>query len=99
MQCQVDGGELRGCRSVNLTPASLAPQAPAQTRKVDKTSLLSWQANKYSAPMAYQGRRVGVRTDAGELVLSDLETGQAIPRHVISQDKGTVIRNKDHYPD
>ena len=38
-----------------LTPASLAPQASAETRKVDKTGLLSWRANKYSAPMAYQG--------------------------------------------
>ncbi len=31
-----------------LTPASLAPQASAETRKVDKTGLLSWRANKYS---------------------------------------------------
>ena len=64
-----------------------------------ETGLLSWQANKYSAPMAYQGSRVGVRAEAGELVLSDLETGQAIARHVISRDKGAVIRNNDHYRD
>ena len=82
-----------------LTPAALAPQVPTETRKADKTGLLSWQANKYSAPMAYQGSRVGVRAEAGELVLSDLETGQAIARHVISHDKGTVIRNNDHYRD
>ncbi len=82
-----------------LTPAALAPQVPTETRKVDKTGLLSWQANKYSAPMAYQGSRVGVRAEAGELVLSDLETGQAIARHVISRDKGAVIRNNDHYRD
>ena len=82
-----------------LTPAALAPQVPTETRKADKTGLLSWQANKYSAPMAYQGSRVGVRAEAGELVLSDLETGQAIARHVISRDKGTVIRNNDHYRD
>lgn len=82
-----------------LTPASLAPRAPAETRKVDKTGLLSWRANKYSAPMAYQGSRVGVRAEAGELVLSDLESGETIARHVISRDKGTVIRNNDHYRD
>lgn len=82
-----------------LTPASLAPQGPAETRKVDKTGLLSWRANKYSAPMAYQGSRVGVRAEAGELVLSDLESGEVIARHVISQDKGTVVRNNDHYRD
>ena len=82
-----------------LTPASLAPQASAETRKVDKTGLLSWRANKYSAPMAYQGSRVGVCAEAGELVLLDLETGREIARHVIAQDKGTVIRNNDHYRD
>ena len=82
-----------------LTPASLAPQASTETRKVDKTGLLSWRANKYSAPMAYQGSRVGVCAEAGELVLLDLETGREIARHVIAQDKGTVIRNNDHYRD
>ena len=82
-----------------LTPASLAPQASAETRKVDKTGLLSWRANKYSAPMAYQGSRVGVCAEACELVLLDLETGREIARHVIAQDKGTVIRNNDHYRD
>ena len=82
-----------------LTPATLASQTPAETRKVDKTGLLSWRANKYSAPMAYQGTRVGVRAEAGELVLLDLETGREIARHVIAQDKGTVIRNNDHYRD
>ncbi len=82
-----------------LTPATLASQTPAETRKVDKTGLLSWRANKYSAPMAYQGTRVGVRAEAGELVLLDLESGEEIARHVISQDKGTIVRNNDHYRD
>ena len=56
---------------------------------MDKTGLLSWRANKYSAPMAYQGSRVGVCAEAGELVLLDLETGREIARHVIAQDKGS----------
>ncbi len=82
-----------------LTPASLASQVPTETRKVDKTGLLSWRANKYSAPMVYQGSRVGVRAEAGELLLSDLESGEVIARHAISQEKGVVIRNNDHYRD
>ena len=49
--------------------------------------------------MAYQGSRVGVCAESGELVLLDLETGREIARHVIAQDKGTVIRNNDHYRD
>ena len=45
------------------------------------------------------GEAPRVRFERDELVLSDLETGQAIARHVISHDKGTVIRNNDHYRD
>ena len=45
------------------------------------------------------GEAPRVRFERDELVLSDLETGQAIARHVISRDKGAVIRNNDHYRD
>ena len=82
-----------------LTPASLGAQVPVESRKVDKTGLLSWYANKYSAPMAYQGARVGVYAENGTLIITDLETGQEIARHRLSQGKGTVIRNNDHYRD
>jgi len=81
-----------------LTPAYLSQtRSPAHTRQVDKTGLLSWKANKYSAPMAYQQARVGVREDATELVLSDLESGQEIARHGLSQGQGEIIKNTDHY--
>jgi len=83
-----------------LTPAYLTQAVPPQdTRKVDKTGLLSWKSNKYSAPMAYQQARVGVRVEGSQLLLSDLETGAEIARHGISQGKGEVIRNNDHYRD
>ena len=82
-----------------LTPASLGVQTPTERRKVDKTGLISWHANKYSVPMAYQGSRVGVRAEGGRLVLSDLESGQEIAHHAIPQDKGVVVRNNDHYRD
>ena len=45
------------------------------------------------------GEAPRVRFERDELVLSDLETGQAIARHVISRDKGALIRNNDHYRD
>ena len=32
-------------------------------------------------------------------MLSDLETGREIARHGVSQGKGEVIRNNDHYRD
>ncbi|MBL6690759.1 MAG: IS21 family transposase [Pseudomonadales bacterium] len=47
----------------------LAAKLPAeqQTRKVDKTGLISYAANKYSVPMAYQQRTVQVTTADHEL--------------------------------
>lgn len=86
---------LRPC----FTPSTLRLRIPTESRKVDKTGLISWQANKYSAPMAYQGSRVEVRTAQGQLVLSDLETGREIARHDICREKGVTIRNNDHYRD
>ena len=44
-----------------LTPAMLdAPSALGVLRKVDKTGLLSFDGNRYSAPMAFQRGRVRV---------------------------------------
>jgi len=83
-----------------LTPAYLTQAlSPQDTRKVDKAGLLSWRSNKYSAPIAYQQARVGVRVEGSQLLLSDLETGTEIARHGISQGKGVVIKNNDHYRD
>lgn len=83
-----------------LTPAYLTQlPSPQDTRKVDKTGLLSWKSNKYSTPMAYQQAHVGVRVEGTQLVLSDLESGAEIARHGISQGKGEVIKNNDHYRD
>ncbi len=81
-----------------LTPTSLSQAlSPAHTRHVDKTGLLSWKANKYSAPLAYQQARVGVHEDGTQLVLSALESGQEIARHGLSQGTGEIIKNTDHY--
>ena len=83
-----------------LTPAYLTQTvSPQETRKVDKTGLLCWQSNKYSAPLAYQQARVGVRIEGAQLVLSDLESGAEIARHGLCLGKGQVIKNNDHYRD
>lgn len=67
------------------------------SRKVDKTGLVSWKANKYSVPMIWQQAKVGVREDGANLIMSDLESGQEITRHGLSTQKGGVIKNNDHY--
>ena len=83
-----------------LTPSCLQTRSAAhETRQVDKTSLISWQSNKYSVPMAYQSTKVGVSTDAGQLLINDLANGDLIAEHVISLEKGQIIKNTHHYRD
>jgi transposase len=83
-----------------LTPTCLLAKSIVQeTRQVDKTSLISWQSNKYSVPMAYQSAKVGVSADAGQLLINDLTSGDRIAEHVISLEKGQIIKNTHHYRD
>lgn len=83
-----------------LTPSCVQNKSAAQeTRQVDKTSLISWQSNKYSVPMAYQSAKVGVSAHAGQLLINDLANGDRIAEHVISLEKGQIIKNTHHYRD
>jgi hypothetical protein len=83
-----------------LTPACLAHKpAASEIRQVDKTSLISWQSDKYSAPLAYQSAQVGVAAHAGQLLINDLASGGLIAEHVISLEKGQIIKNTHHYRD
>lgn len=84
-----------------LTPSCLQANSKETvvTRKADKTGLIAWQSNKYSVPMIYQSARVGVKTATGQLIISDLETGDKIAEHLISIETGQVIKNTDHYRD
>jgi len=84
-----------------LTPSCIASCSTGTvvTRKADKTGLIAWQSNKYSVPMIYQSARVGVKAETGQLIISDLETGDKIAEHLISIEKGKVIKNTDHYRD
>ena len=83
-----------------LVPDSVLRVPPAtETRRADKTGLISWQANKYSVPMAWQQARVGVHEVAGELVIHDLEAGEELARHVVSAEKGRITKNTHHYRD
>jgi len=55
------------------------PTKPSDTvviRKADKTGLISCQSNKYSVPMISESARVGVSNENGQLLISDLETGE-----------------------
>jgi len=83
-----------------LVPQSLLHVAvSAETRQVDKTGLISWKANKYSVPMAWQRARVGVNEQDDQLLIHDLESGELIASHGLCGDKGRMIKNNHHYRD
>lgn len=82
-----------------LTPECVNVSDVFIQRKVDKTGLISWDGNKYSVPMAYQGSRVGVEEVGTMLVINDLYTGKKIAEHKIHHGKGQTIKNNHHYRD
>lgn len=82
-----------------LTPGSLQAPSAVETRRADKTGLISYQANKYSVPMAWQQAQVGVMEQAGQLVITDLGTGEILAEHPLCLDKGRIIKNTHHYRD
>ena len=68
-------------------------------RKADKTGLISFRANKYSVPMAYQRCTVGVDVADDRLVISDLLNSTQVASHTLLLGKGHVVKNTDHYRD
>jgi len=71
----------------------------AMSRKVDKTSLISYQANKYSVPQQWQSATVMVNEQDGQLIIYRLDDHQEIARHTLSCEKGKIIKNNNHYRD
>ena len=49
--------------------------------------------------MAYQSAKVGVSAHSGQLLIKDLANSTQIAVHVISLEKGQIIKNTHHYRD
>jgi len=95
-----DREERRHMRPYCTPAVGIEPSSPCrQTRKADKTGLVSWRSNRYSVPMRYQGALVGVREEGDVLVLLDLETGEEIARNALCHGKGQVVKKRSHYRD
>ena len=79
----------------------VAVDMPAEqsTRKADKTGLISFKANKYSVPMAYQRSTVLVAVKADQLLICDALEHAEIAHHTIVLGTGHIIKNTDHYRD
>lgn len=90
--------ETRERQHMKAYPA-VSLSVPAAQRKADKTGLISWQANKYSVPMAYQRAMVGVDVLGSQLIILDSEDDAEIARHTLMSGKGHIVKNTDHYRD
>ncbi|WP_114418944.1 IS21 family transposase [Marinospirillum perlucidum] len=82
-----------------LAPSSLRQPSAIETRRADKTGLISYQANKYSVPLAWQQAQVGVMQQEDHLVITDLNTGEILAEHALCLEKGRIIKNNNHYRD
>jgi len=69
------------------------------TRDVDKEGLLHYAGNKYSAPMKYQRKEVGVKEVHKILEIYDISENKKIAEHKIPASKGNIVKNNNHYRD
>lgn len=91
--------EERSVMQPYFTPALVRQDGQPLTRKADKTGLISWKANKYSVPMAYQRQTVAASEEEGQLLIAELIEGREIARHTLCSGKGEIIKNSHHYRD
>ena len=69
-----------------------------ELRKVDKTSLISFKANRYSVPMEYQSSTVRIELTDNTLNILSL-SGEKLASHEECLEKGKIIKNTNHYRD
>lgn len=89
---------LKPYRVQRIAQSLLSPEL-SMTRKVDKTSLISYKANKYSVPQQWQSSTVMIDDCNGQLIIYRLDDHQEIARHNLSYEKGKIIKNNNHYRD
>ena len=91
----------RTALSAYLTPTGIEELAAPglDTRKADKTGLITYKANKYSVPLPWQRARVGVCEGDGHLIVCDPASGEVIARHTLAVGSGEIVKNTNHYRD
>lgn len=80
-----------------LRPKAMMQARVGETRQVDKTSLISYQSNKYSVPSKYQSSQVWIKREDGELWIYAMNLNDPIAKHRVSLKKGEIIKNRSHY--
>jgi transposase len=79
-----------------LCPAAFIPE-DGEYRKADKTSLISHRGSRYSVPMSYQGKQLRIREEGNKLYVIDPEMSLVIAEHKVSEMKGGIFKNRNHY--
>ncbi len=82
-----------------LKPPLVNKDVRGETRRVDKTSLISWKCNKYSVPLPYQSGSVLVNSRENTLFIYEIASGRQIATHEIRVEKGQIVKNNNHYRD
>ncbi len=70
-----------------------------ETRKVDKTGLISWKGNKYSVPYKYQQKVILVREHEETLEIIDSVSRKKVASHRVSRERTKPIISQCHYID
>jgi len=93
--------EERSAMVAYLAPTGIEELAAPglETRKADKTGLITYKANKYSVPLLWQRARVGVCEQDGQLIVCDPVSGEVIARHTLAVGSGEIVKNTNHYRD
>ena len=69
------------------------------SRKVDKTGLISYKSVKYSVPMEWQRQSVCIDEKDAKLMIYTPDGVTCIATHSLSNEKGIIVKNTNHYRD
>ena len=71
------------------------------TRNVNKDNTIRYKSNRYSVPVGTYStcKQVKIQISEQKLIIANGETGEIIATHKESQEKGKLIKNKNHLRD
>ncbi|WP_144941637.1 IS21 family transposase [Paenibacillus sp. 32O-W] len=89
-------------QSLRPVPEKIKKPSKSITRTVRKDNTIWYEGNRYSVPLGtYDGtsKEVGIRVNGLKLQIYDVDTGETIAEHKLSQLRGQLIQNTNHRRD
>ena len=85
------------------SPLSFSESKPTEiiTRNVNKDNTIRFESNRYSVPIGTYTKcpEVKIQIDGQQLIIVDKSTGEILAKHIISLEKGKLIKNPNHARD